>query len=137
MSMVSESNPWCDITSAENPLGMDSHPFTTASPFAQISFSLFARTAETPLGGPGHTQAHSRADYTRTGGGLGTRSVAGPLGRTAHGRCRNGYRQHGHEALSTFLKHSVGRFIACPDRKSGVSCHEPHAFQPGRRRASR
>ena len=54
MSIVSESNPWCDITSAENPLGMDSQPFTTASPFAQISFSLFARTDALLSRGPVH-----------------------------------------------------------------------------------
>src|SRR5258705_4128279 len=46
MSMVSESKPWCDITSAENALGIDSQPFTTASPFFQISLSLFARTGD-------------------------------------------------------------------------------------------
>src|SRR4030095_13919430 len=48
MSIVSESNPWCDITSAENALGMASQPFTTASPRAQISLSLLARTADSP-----------------------------------------------------------------------------------------
>src|SRR6185436_3298604 len=46
MSIVRESKPWCDITSAENALGMDSQPFTTASPFFQISLSLFARTGD-------------------------------------------------------------------------------------------
>src|SRR6185503_13370599 len=59
MSMVSESNPWCDITSAENALGMDSQPFTTASPFAQISFSLLARTSDS---------SHARARSFRPGG---------------------------------------------------------------------
>ncbi len=44
MSMVSESKPWWAITSAEKPLGMDSHPFTTASPLAQIFFSAFSLT---------------------------------------------------------------------------------------------
>src|SRR5262245_50928549 len=64
---------------------MDSQPFTTASPFAQISFSLFARTPETPLGGPGHTQAHGRADYTRPGGRLGDQERHGSAGRgTVH-----------------------------------------------------
>ena len=58
MSIVSESNPWCDITSAENALGIDSQPFTTASPFFQISLSLFARKGgllshPRPLTGPG------------------------------------------------------------------------------------
>jgi hypothetical protein len=42
--MVSESKPWCAITSAEKPLGMDSHPLITASPFAQIFFNAFSRT---------------------------------------------------------------------------------------------
>src|SRR5919106_131685 len=41
---VSESNPWCAIASAETALGMESHPFTTASPFAQICLFVFART---------------------------------------------------------------------------------------------
>ena len=45
MSTVSESKPWWAITSAENELGMDSHPFTTASPFAQIFFSAFSLTS--------------------------------------------------------------------------------------------
>src|SRR4030095_15994563 len=44
MSMVSESKPWWAITSAEKAAGIDSHPFTTASPFFQISLSLFALT---------------------------------------------------------------------------------------------
>ena len=43
--MVTASKPWCAITSAEKPLGMDSHPFTTASPFAQIFFSAFSLTS--------------------------------------------------------------------------------------------
>ena len=45
MSMVSESKPWCAITSAEKPLGMESQPFTTASPRAQIFFSAFSLTS--------------------------------------------------------------------------------------------
>ena len=45
MSMVSESKPWWAITSAEKPLGMESHPFTTASPRAQIFFSAFSLTS--------------------------------------------------------------------------------------------
>src|SRR2546427_5520713 len=44
MSTVSESNPWWAITSAENELGMDSQPFTTASPRAQIFLRVFSRT---------------------------------------------------------------------------------------------
>src|SRR6266404_3459693 len=44
MSTVSESNPWWAITSAENELGTDSQPFTTASPRAQIFLSVFSLT---------------------------------------------------------------------------------------------
>src|SRR5438552_1282817 len=44
MSTVSESKPWWAITSAENELGIDSHPFTTASPRAQIFRSVFSLT---------------------------------------------------------------------------------------------
>jgi hypothetical protein len=33
------------MTSAEKPLGMASHPFTAASPLAQIFFSAFSLTA--------------------------------------------------------------------------------------------
>src|SRR5213594_3942224 len=45
MSTVRESNPWWAMTSAENALGIDSHPFTTASPRAQIVFSVFSLTS--------------------------------------------------------------------------------------------
>jgi hypothetical protein len=45
MSTVSESKPWCAITSAEKPEGIDSHPLTTASPRAQISRTVFFRTS--------------------------------------------------------------------------------------------
>src|SRR2546428_5637797 len=44
MSTVSESNPWWAMTSAANELGIDSHPLTTASPRAQISFTVFSLT---------------------------------------------------------------------------------------------
>src|SRR5262245_53175312 len=44
MSTVSESKPWWAITSAENELGIESHPFTTASPRAQIFRSVFSLT---------------------------------------------------------------------------------------------
>src|SRR4029453_16185638 len=44
MSTVSESNPWWAITSAENELGIDSQPFTTASPRAQMFLSVFSLT---------------------------------------------------------------------------------------------
>ena len=43
MSTVSESNPWWAMISAEKALGMDSQPLTTASPRAQIAFSVFSR----------------------------------------------------------------------------------------------
>src|SRR5256885_1159055 len=45
MSTVSESKPWWAMTSAEKPVGIDSHPFTTASPFFQIAFSVFSLTS--------------------------------------------------------------------------------------------
>src|SRR5207247_2757117 len=45
MSTVSESNPWCAMISAENELGIDSQPFTTASPRAQIVLSVFSLTS--------------------------------------------------------------------------------------------
>src|SRR5690242_14053676 len=69
MSIVSESNPWCDITSAENALGIDSQPLTTASPRAHISFSLLALTWRLPSAapvGPGSRQA----EMILLGGGL-------------------------------------------------------------------
>src|SRR5258706_3098295 len=44
MSTVSESNPWCAMISAENELGIDSQPFTTASPRSQIALSVFSLT---------------------------------------------------------------------------------------------
>src|SRR6185503_1425594 len=44
MSTGSESKPWWAITSAENELGIDSQPFTTASPRAQIFLSVFSLT---------------------------------------------------------------------------------------------
>src|SRR5213592_166910 len=49
MSTVSESNPWWAITSAEKALGMESQPFTTASPRFQIVFSVFSRTSFSSL----------------------------------------------------------------------------------------
>ena len=42
MSTVTELNPHCAITSAENPDGMASHPLTAALPDFQTSLSLFA-----------------------------------------------------------------------------------------------
>src|SRR3989442_9615647 len=44
MSTVSESNPWLPMTSAQNELGIDSPPLTTASPRAQIFFTVFSLT---------------------------------------------------------------------------------------------
>src|SRR2546430_6115253 len=49
MSTVSESNPWWAITSAEKALGMESQPFTTASPRFQIVFSGSSRTSFSSL----------------------------------------------------------------------------------------
>src|ERR1700752_2769395 len=49
MSTVSESNPWWAMTSAENELGIDSHPLTTASPRAQIFLSVFSLTMRSCL----------------------------------------------------------------------------------------
>ena len=43
MSTVSESNPWCAMTSAENALGMESQPLTTFPPRFQIVRSVFSR----------------------------------------------------------------------------------------------
>src|SRR3989442_883800 len=51
MSTVRESNPWWAMTSAENALGIDSHPFTTASPRAQIVFSVFSLTSPSSRSG--------------------------------------------------------------------------------------
>src|SRR3990172_3599384 len=45
MSTTRESKPWWAITSAEKLLGMDSHPFTTTSPRAQIDLTVFSRTS--------------------------------------------------------------------------------------------
>ena len=44
MSTVRESNPWWAITSAEKALGIASQPLITASPLAQIAFSVFSLT---------------------------------------------------------------------------------------------
>src|SRR5438309_5904194 len=64
MSTVSESKPWWAMTSAENPLGIDSQPFTTASPRAQIALSVFSLTSlslwrrglRPPLDSPANTR---------------------------------------------------------------------------------
>src|SRR3989454_6688425 len=53
MSTVSESNPWWAMTSAENELGIDSQPFTTASPRAQIFLNVFSLTTFSCLLGEG------------------------------------------------------------------------------------
>src|SRR5437773_10581000 len=45
MSTVSESKPWWAMTSAETTVGIASHPFTTASRFFQIAFSVFSLTS--------------------------------------------------------------------------------------------
>src|SRR3989442_4741235 len=51
MSTVRESNPWWAMPSAENALGIDSPPFTTASPRAQIVFSVFSLTSPSSRSG--------------------------------------------------------------------------------------
>src|SRR5881397_2185149 len=64
MSTVSESNPWWAMISAENELGIDSQPFTTASPRAQIALSVFSLTSlsfwrrglRPPLDSPANTR---------------------------------------------------------------------------------
>src|SRR5262245_45515471 len=53
MSTVRESKPWWAMTSAENELGMDSQPFTTASPRAQIFLSVFSLTTLSSVGSVG------------------------------------------------------------------------------------
>src|SRR5437879_4519351 len=45
MSTVSESKPWCDITSEANELGMLSQPLMAASPRRQISRSVLVLIA--------------------------------------------------------------------------------------------
>ena len=65
MSTVSESNPWWAITSAENELGIDSHPFTTASPRAQIFLSVFSLTTLSLLGEGGSAYVSSGRHTTR------------------------------------------------------------------------
>src|SRR6266850_6382168 len=64
MSTVSESNPWCAMISAENELGIDSQPLTTASPRFQIALSVFSLTSVSlwrrglrpPLDSPANTR---------------------------------------------------------------------------------
>src|SRR5256712_12287258 len=51
MATVRESNPWWAMPSAENALGIDSHPFTTASPRAQIVLSVFSLTSPSSRSG--------------------------------------------------------------------------------------
>src|SRR5436309_3253009 len=63
MSTVSESNPWWAITSAENELGIDSHPFTTASPRAQIFRSVFSLTTLSCSSGEGLRLRELRAAH--------------------------------------------------------------------------
>src|SRR5437867_11656121 len=62
MSTVSESNPWWAMTSAANELGIDSHPLTTASPRAQIFFTVFSLTTlSCPFGAGGSCTARVQA----------------------------------------------------------------------------
>src|SRR5947208_3471381 len=53
MSTVSESKPWCAMTSAVKAVGIDSHPLTAVSPRFHIVLRRFSRTvlslrADTP-----------------------------------------------------------------------------------------
>jgi hypothetical protein len=45
--------------SADTELGIPSHPFTTAPPFAQIDFTLFSRTCPTPPPDSGRYHVHA------------------------------------------------------------------------------
>src|SRR2546426_2154698 len=65
MSTVSESNPWWAMTSAANELGIDSHPLTTASPRAQIFFTVFSLTTRSCLFGEGGSAPLSTPPRTR------------------------------------------------------------------------
>src|SRR5205085_1940645 len=76
MSIVIESKPWCAMTSVENALGIDAQPLTAASPFAQISRNLFARTLgsfrlfhDTPAGFAERTRALAALDRARVARG--------------------------------------------------------------------
>src|SRR3989442_9072735 len=83
MSTVSESKPWCAMTSAVKAVGIDSHPLTAVSPRFHIVLRRFSRTvlslrADTPRplyrppvalllrraapGGPPQEQCHEGAD---------------------------------------------------------------------------
>src|SRR5438034_1014494 len=44
MSSVSESKPWCAMTSAVKAVGIDSHPLTAVSPRFHIVLRRFSRT---------------------------------------------------------------------------------------------
>src|SRR3989449_11193689 len=53
MATVSESKPWCAMTSAVKAVGIDSHPLTAVSPRFHIVLRRFSRTvlslrADTP-----------------------------------------------------------------------------------------
>src|SRR4029077_8145119 len=102
MSIVSESKPWCDITSAENALGIDSQPFTTASPFFQISLSLFARTVGL-LSRPAVGRVQGTADYTRP---------RPPLRNALHHQVAAVARVRAHLAGPAALVHGLGEGLA-------------------------
>src|SRR3989442_13876426 len=48
MSTVSESKPWCAMTSAVKAVGIDSHPLTAVSPRFHIVLRRFFRTVLSP-----------------------------------------------------------------------------------------
>src|SRR5438094_345372 len=73
MSTVSESKPWCAMTSAVKAVGIDSHPLTAVSPRFHIVLRRFSRTVCSPFGRirPGHCTAprwHSSCGERRRGG---------------------------------------------------------------------
>src|SRR2546428_7028264 len=51
VSTVGGLNPWWAMTLGENALGIDSHPFTAASPRAQIVLSVFSLTSPSSRSG--------------------------------------------------------------------------------------
>src|SRR5436190_4697147 len=92
MSTVSESNPWCAMISAENELGIDSQPFTTASPRAQIALSVFSLTSlslwrrglRPPLDSPANTRDAWPRPLSTPPRSRGTRGPAPPRLRRDH-----------------------------------------------------
>src|SRR5437660_22258 len=58
-----ESMPWWAMTSAENALGIESHPLTTASPRLQICFTVLGLTVVVlPRGAPPRSYLYAHLD---------------------------------------------------------------------------